>query len=97
VQKLRLSRFTYFGKPETLSLLADASRSAPSPGRAPNGGGTSAVVCDGTADTRTPYAVEAMGDGRNSAMSRKISANRFRGIGRVAEGNFTPPPSRNRT
>ena len=34
---------------------------------------TSAVVCDGTGDTRTPYAVEAMGDGRNSAMSRKTA------------------------
>jgi ATP-dependent protease HslVU (ClpYQ) peptidase subunit len=50
---------------------------------------TSAVVCDGTGDTRTPYAVEAMGDGRNSAMSRKISANRFRGIETSAIWNAT--------
>jgi hypothetical protein len=43
-------RFTHFGTPETLSLLADASRSAPSPGRAPNGGefsGNKTHLCRG--------------------------------------------------
>jgi hypothetical protein len=33
-----------------------------------------------TRDMQTPYAVDATGGSRNSAMSRKISANKFLGI-----------------
>jgi hypothetical protein len=50
-----------------------------------------------THDNRTPYAVDVTGGGRSSAINRRMSVNRFLGMGRVAEGNFTPPPSRNRT
>ena len=57
----------------------------------------SPVVFNRTHDNRTPYAVDITSGGRNSAISRRMLANRFRGMGRVAEGNFTPPPSRNRT
>ena len=50
-----------------------------------------------TRNCRTHYAVDATGGGRSSAIIRRMSAKRFLGMGRVAEGNFTPPPSRNRT
>jgi hypothetical protein len=46
----------------------------------------------------TPAPLQAgAGGARNLVISIKISWNICRDTGRVAEGNFTPPPSRNRT
>jgi hypothetical protein len=46
---------------------------------------------------RFPHPHAGAGGARSRAISDRISANICRDTGRVAEGNFAPPPSRNRT
>ena len=58
---------------------------------------TSSVGFARTHDNQRLHAGAGSGGGRSSAISRRMSPNKFLGMGRVAEGNFTPPPSRNRT
>jgi hypothetical protein len=43
----------------------------------------------GTHEARTLYAVDAKGGGRSSAIIRKMSANRFRGMATYAIWNAT--------
>ena len=99
----RLRPLASFCKTDPSLWVADALRSASGPGRDPNDRQVSVIetqvsrVFEGTRDNGPLYAFDVSGGGRSSAIGRRMSAKRVLAMGRVAEGNFTPPPSRNRT
>jgi hypothetical protein len=81
-----LTRFLFFDKPRCRRGLFErvvAGRVAIEDRILPNllsSRRTSPLDFARTRNTRTPYPVDAAGGGRNSAIIRKMSANRFRGM-----------------
>jgi hypothetical protein len=75
-----------FGKPAPSPPALDRGQDTPSGCLAgkilnlPSSRRTFPVVFDQTRDTQTHYAGDVIGGGRNSAISRKMSANRFLGM-----------------
>ena len=91
-----LRHFGLLRNPEAPMRLVDGRRAGPTPfsewGRVEFSlikTQLSLQVFDRTHDNRTPYAVDITGGGRNSAISRRMSANRFLGMATSAIWNAT--------
>ena len=90
-----LRRHRVFGKPELSTRVCNEFRGGPARGRTPrkpkflSSRRKSPVVFDRTHDNRTRYAVDITSGGRNSAISRRMLANRFFGMATSAIWNAT--------
>ena len=84
--RLILTRFGLPDKPEAPIRIANGRPTGPTPCPEPRHVEFSLIETrlscefEPTHDNRTPYAVEVTGGGRNSAMSRKMSAKRIFGM-----------------
>jgi hypothetical protein len=84
--RLILTRFGLPDKPEAPIRIVDGRPTGPTPCPEPRHVEFSLIETrlscefEPTHDNRTPYTVEVTGGGRNSAMSRKMSAKRIFGM-----------------
>jgi hypothetical protein len=93
--RLTLRRFGFADKPEPRLRLVDGRRAGPTPDPEPRHVEFSLIethlsrVFIRTRDAPTPYAVDMSGGGRNSAISRRMSANNVFGTATSAIWNAT--------